>query len=310
MTEVIIPQRITHALGRVPANTGSGFLFGHPCLISPQPMSLGGREMAGYVKIWTTLLSNQAFLSLSASQRGLYLQLLIRCKEQRDDGVVCYRNVAALGSACGCDRKTAGKSLGKIAEKSLCTYTIEPSGVVTVIIPKYKKWQNLTAKEVVEKPRKNRRKIPPLRPDQTRPKQTNPPISPQGDDHIPYREIISDLNEVLKSSYRHKAPKTRQLIRSLWTQGFELNDFKYVHRVKAADWEHDPKFRKFLRPITLYSTKFEGYRNQPMPGDSPLDGLSEKGRATFLAGLRVVRQKEIQRERDEQKRLELQRDRE
>lgn len=40
MTEIVILRRITHAVGRAPANAGSGFLFGRPCLISPHPMSL------------------------------------------------------------------------------------------------------------------------------------------------------------------------------------------------------------------------------------------------------------------------------
>ena len=47
MTEIAILKRITHALGRAPVNTGSGYLFGRPRPISPQPMSFKGlRPMA------------------------------------------------------------------------------------------------------------------------------------------------------------------------------------------------------------------------------------------------------------------------
>ena len=54
--------------------------------------------MAGYVKMWTTLRNNVGFLALSCNARGAYMQLIFAAQEQRDDGTVCYRNVAALGA--------------------------------------------------------------------------------------------------------------------------------------------------------------------------------------------------------------------
>ncbi len=82
------------------------------------------------------------------------------------------------------------------------------------------------------------------------------------DDGIPYSEIISDLNEVLKTNYRATTKETQLGIRRWWGQGFRLEDFKAVHRIKAAEWQHDPKMRIFLRPKTLYGDKFENYLNQ------------------------------------------------
>lgn len=117
--------------------------------------------MAGYVKIWTTLRNNTEFLSLSMSQRGMYLQLILACKEQRDDGTVCFRNVAGLGSACSCERSTAGKTLRILAEKSLLTYTQNNTGVLTIILPNYKHWQDIDVGKVREKSRKISGKIPP-----------------------------------------------------------------------------------------------------------------------------------------------------
>lgn len=45
-------------------------------------------------------------------------------------------------------------------------------------------------------------------------------------------------------------------------EGFGVEDFKKVHRVKNEDWCDDIKMKKFLRPDTLYSPKFENYLNQ------------------------------------------------
>lgn len=81
-------------------------------------------------------------------------------------------------------------------------------------------------------------------------------------DKIPYSEIISDLNEVLSANYRDKTKETRRAIDRWWKQGFRLDDFKKVHRIKADEWRGDAKMSKFLRPSTLYGPKFEDYLNQ------------------------------------------------
>lgn len=107
--------------------------------------------MAGYVKIWTSIFNNEQFLSLTTTERAIYLQVLIWCKMGDDSGIVRYRSVAHAGQVWGCDRKTAGRAVGKVAAKSLWTYTVEPSGIITIKIPNYKKWQSLSVDEVVAK---------------------------------------------------------------------------------------------------------------------------------------------------------------
>lgn len=80
-------------------------------------------------------------------------------------------------------------------------------------------------------------------------------------DKIPYSEIISDLNEVLGTKYRDKTEETRQAIRRWWKQGFQLEDFKAVHRIKKEEWGGTEQ-AVYLRPSTLYGPKFENYLNQ------------------------------------------------
>jgi len=81
------------------------------------------------------------------------------------------------------------------------------------------------------------------------------------DDKIPYSEIISDLNEVLGTKYREKTEETRQGIRRWWKQGFRLEDFKAVHRIKKEEWAGTEQ-AVYLRPSILYGPKFENYLNQ------------------------------------------------
>jgi uncharacterized phage protein (TIGR02220 family) len=79
---------------------------------------------------------------------------------------------------------------------------------------------------------------------------------------IPYREIVDYLNAKAGTSYRHTTKKTQQLIRARWNEGFRLDDFKTVIDKKVAEWLNDPKMNKYLRPETLFGTKFESYLNQ------------------------------------------------
>ena len=86
-----------------------------------------------------------------------------------------------------------------------------------------------------------------------------PPIAPQG---AACRDILSDLNQVAGKRYRLTADVTKS-IRSRLEEGFTLEDFRAVHRKKAAEWKGSPE-EKYLRPSTLYRpSKFQGYLNQP-----------------------------------------------
>jgi len=83
-------------------------------------------------------------------------------------------------------------------------------------------------------------------------------------------EIIRYLNKITGAHYKPNTPDTVKHIKARLKEGFTLEDFKYVVDVKCAEWKG--KFNKegknmedFLRPITLFGTKFESYLNQPKP---------------------------------------------
>lgn len=100
----------------------------------------------------------------------------------------------------------------------------------------------------------------------------------QGEDGaIPYSEIVVTLNEAAGTSYRPTSKRTRQLIRARWAEGFRLEDFEAVVANMAEAWRDDPKMSAYLRPETLFGTKFEGYLNRPRP-------RKEAGRGDPFAG--------------------------
>ena len=81
-------------------------------------------------------------------------------------------------------------------------------------------------------------------------------------DNVPYEEIIEYLNQKSESNYRSKTASTRKHIKARFNEGFTIDDFKTVIDKKTKEWKGDEKWGRFLRPETLFGTKFEGYLNQ------------------------------------------------
>lgn len=91
-------------------------------------------------------------------------------------------------------------------------------------------------------------------------------------DKINYQYIIDNLNGKTGKHYR-VTDKTRSLIRARFKDGFEESDFLKVIDNKVRSWANDPKMSQYLRPETLFGTKFEGYLNEThqayVSGDLP-----------------------------------------
>jgi uncharacterized phage protein (TIGR02220 family) len=82
---------------------------------------------------------------------------------------------------------------------------------------------------------------------------------------IPYKEIIEYLNLKTGKNFDHQSKETRAKIRARWgINGKQrtIEDFKRVIDNKCASWGSDPKMVDYLRPDTLFGTKFEGYLNE------------------------------------------------
>lgn len=80
----------------------------------------------------------------------------------------------------------------------------------------------------------------------------------------PYKEIVDYLNNSAGTNYRASSKKTQQLIKARYNEGFTLEDFRVVIEKKTREWINDNKMKAYLRPETLFGTKFEGYLNQPV----------------------------------------------
>lgn len=77
----------------------------------------------------------------------------------------------------------------------------------------------------------------------------------------PYAEIVDYLNAKAGTRYKASTANTRKLIKARLNEGFTIEDFKTVIDKKCAEWLTDSKMEQYLRPETLFGTKFEGYLN-------------------------------------------------
>ncbi|MBR5544878.1 MAG: phage protein [Clostridia bacterium] len=75
-------------------------------------------------------------------------------------------------------------------------------------------------------------------------------------------EIIEYLNQKANVSYKASTKKTKSCIHARLTEGFTIDDFKTVIDKKCAEWI-GTDFQQYLRPETLFGTKFESYLNAP-----------------------------------------------
>lgn len=79
-------------------------------------------------------------------------------------------------------------------------------------------------------------------------------------DTIPYISIVEYLNQKAGTRYRATSSKTKTAIHARLEEGFTEEDFRTVIDKKCAEWI-GTEWEKFLRPETLFGTKFESYLN-------------------------------------------------
>ncbi|MTV23035.1 conserved phage C-terminal domain-containing protein [Staphylococcus delphini] len=87
----------------------------------------------------------------------------------------------------------------------------------------------------------------------------------------PYRDVIDYLNQQTGKQYKSTTKKNQTVIRARTDEGFTPDDFKRVIDNKVSEWK-GTDMEKYLRPETLFGTKFEGYLNQT-PKLSGMDQL-------------------------------------
>ena len=94
---------------------------------------------------------------------------------------------------------------------------------------------------------------------------------------IPYKEILDYLNDKTGSRYKNVAGN-QKLIKARWNEGYRLDDFKTVIDHKSEDWlgvvaKDGREMSQFLRPSTLFGSKFDQYLNEKHERVEPENSL-------------------------------------
>lgn len=74
-------------------------------------------------------------------------------------------------------------------------------------------------------------------------------------------DVLTYLNQKTGKNYTGKSKAQKQHMVARIKEGFTVDDFKRVIDNKVRDWGNNPKMKVYLRPETLFGTKFETYLN-------------------------------------------------
>lgn len=83
---------------------------------------------------------------------------------------------------------------------------------------------------------------------------------------VNYHRIINRLNELAGTGFRVSSENTKKLINARINEGYTEDDFIVVIEKMCYLWNREPKkgqpnMKLYLRPSTLFGTKFENYLN-------------------------------------------------
>ena len=89
-----------------------------------------------------------------------------------------------------------------------------------------------------------------------------------------YVEIVDYLNAKAGTRYKATTANTRKHIKARLEEGFTVDDFKVVITKKCSEWLGNSKMEQYLRPETLFGSKFEGYLNAKPKANIGANGVA------------------------------------
>ena len=98
-----------------------------------------------------------------------------------------------------------------------------------------------------------------------------------------YKTVIDYLNSKTGQHYRSSTKATQQHINARLNEGFAVDDFKRVVDNMCIEWINTD-FEQYLRPSTLFGSKFENYLNRKPQGKGK-NGIAVNNQQSDLAGV-------------------------
>ena len=93
--------------------------------------------------------------------------------------------------------------------------------------------------------------------------------------NIYIKEIIDYLNSKADKNYKTNTSNTTKNITARLNEGYTVDDFFKVINRKVDDWK-GTIYEKYLRPETLFGSKFEGYLNEKWVTSKPTTAFRQR----------------------------------
>ncbi|HSG31210.1 MAG TPA: conserved phage C-terminal domain-containing protein [Thermodesulfobacteriota bacterium] len=96
------------------------------------------------------------------------------------------------------------------------------------------------------------------------------------DQDCPYKEIVDIFNTICGTKYLHTSEAIRKLIKARWKEGHRVDDFRLAISNVYNKWKHDEKMVAYIRPHTVFTGKFDSYKNmvKVKPGANAIPNYS------------------------------------
>ena len=234
-----------------------------------------------WIKITTDIFDDEKILLIESLPDAyaiitVWFKLLCLAGKQNNSGVFMMSNQIAYT-----DKMLATIFRMKETTVTMAIQTFEQFGMIEVIdgvitIPNWDKHQSLDAYEkkkqrdrlYQQERRANQRLIIKKSSDKSsdsKPTQSSDIVVSDKEEEKErekekYISIIQHLNEKAGTKYKHSSKKTQTCIHARLAEGYSVDDFKTVIDKKCADWI-GTDYEMYLRPETLFGTKFESYLN-------------------------------------------------
>ncbi len=234
-----------------------------------------------WIKITTDIFDDEKVLMIESLPSAdsiivIWFKLLTFAGKQNNDGVFIMNNRIAYT-----DEMLASIFRRDVNTVRMALKTFQSFGMIDIIddvitIPNWGKHQTLDAyekkkirdRERIARKRAEQKALIAMSPDKS--PDTSPDKSPdvafseedkeKERDKEQYKYIVDYLNKKTGQNYKPSTKKTQQCIHARLAEGFTKEDFEAVIDKKCAEWI-GTEWEKYLRPETLFGTKFEGYLN-------------------------------------------------
>lgn len=174
-------------------------------------------------------------------------------------------SIRKLAIQWGTTPRSVSKFLDLLVEDEMITLKKSRTGGTTVKVLRYADYQQNSGEDVARvAPQKAPQKAPHSTPQpapQVTYKQEGLKKDKKEKKSTIYSPVIDYLNQKAGTKYKSSGKNTQTLIRAREKDGFKLDDFKKVIDNKVAEWR-GTDMEQYLRPITLFGTRFESYLNQ------------------------------------------------